>query len=481
MVHIRDFGTLGGADDAAIWQLAINSGHRTIDARGVVSTILSQVNGASNQTILLNGASITTGGTALKTFSYVSKNNFNIVGPFNLTGDLVVDPGTGVTSAGIYIEDCTKWRIDRPTITNIKGSGIYLSPGANVTVRSDHGTVNSPRISGCEWGWTDIAGTGAEYCTVIGAHVSGCINAGIRSAAGNICWLGGHCLDNILDGVVLSGGANHLHGMFVGMNINHNGRYNLYAAAVTNGQDFIGCHFYANDAIGNGSIFLELCKGIHITGGHLDCQIYNYAGAGSGENRIDNMYCPGSYGVARRVGGNNGHYQLLISNCWGPGSYTVAGGGVDATGVTINDPSACGFLAQRNPASTQALVSGVAATLLWDSELFDRRNAFDPATGIFTVPSTPTQAGLYQFKFDCVFGGTAMNAAASYVAIALNGATIKFFFTAPYGTTKLSASGSFEIYLAAGDAVKVTASITGTTPVFGDGSVLSNFSALRLA
>ncbi len=476
-VYVENFFIAAEVDAVAMFNRAAASGAKLIHANDAYVIGSASINIPSNVAWDLSGATFTTTTSAVTLFSAVSVSDFSINGPFKITGN----GSTVGTAIGILVQDCARWRINDPTVVSLKGTGIKQLPGASATARSNHGVIANPRIDACYNGMVDEAGTGAEYSTVINAHVTGCANAGIWTAAGNIVWLGGQCVDNILDGVVLSAGSNHSHGMFVGMNINHNGRFNLYAAAVTNGEDFIGCHFYAYDAAGNGSIFFDLCKGIHITGGHLDCQIYNYAGGGSGENRISNMYCPGSYGVARRAGTNNGHYQLLISDCWGPGSYTVAGGGVDNTGVTINDPSACGVLAQRDPAATQALVSGASATLVWSQELFDRRNAFNIATGIFTVPAAPTQAGLYRVCFDLVFSGTAMVAADSYVTFNINAAVKKFFFTSPFGTTKLSAGGTFDVYLAAGDAIHLAASITGTNPVFGDASVLSNFSVKRLA
>lgn len=475
-VHIKQFGAVcdGVADDTAAWQAAINSGRRTIDARGMTSKITGQINLVANQTIDLTGAKITTTGSTGRRFSAAAVNDWSIIGPFDIVGD----GATVGTCIGIYVSDCARWRIDSPNISNIRGHGILRDGGTNTTTRSDHGSIINPKIKGSYRGYEDQAGTGAEYVTLVNPIITECTDFGLKTAAGNVLCMGGHVVDNLQDGVVIGAGSNNAHGSFIGTNINHNIRYNIWTQQVLNGESFVGCHIYANNNSGQGAIFLDRSKGISISGGHWDCQVYNYKDGSSGMNMIENMYCPGGYGISRQIGGNDGFDQLVVRDCYGPGSFAIAGG-KDGTGVTINDPSPCYIYADRQGASTQALTSGVTATLLWQRELLDRRNAFDPATGIFTTPAD--KAGMYTVKFDVIFNGTSMNGGASYVAFVTNGATQKYSFAEVFGTTKLAMCRAFDVYLNAGDTVRLDANITGTTPSFGDATVTSTFSVERIA
>jgi hypothetical protein len=481
LFHITEFGTLnndGITDDSATWQAAIDSGSRVIDARGLNCKISATVNLASNQVILMQGTEITIAGTAFTCFSAVSKTNGALIGPFRITGDLVTNPGTGVSSAGILLQDCSHYRIDMPTVRKVKGYGILIKPGASTRSRADGNIITSPVVRENVWGMQDEPGSGAEYCTVIDVHATQNAQAGIVTAAGNIIWLGGHCVDNLLDGVRVQNGSNHAHGIVSAMNINHNPQYNIHCASVLNGQSFEGCHIYANNASAQGAIFLETSEGIRISGGILDCQIYNYKDGSSGINVIDGCYCPGDYGIARLAGSNNGHDQLIIRNCFGPGSYAIAGG-IDTTGDTINDPSLCYVLAERAAGSTQALTSGVQADLIWPSEPFrDRRLAYLTTSGVFQPPAN--LGGLYTVSFDAVFTGTALSATASFVEALVNGVTKKVF-QASGSSARIAAQGSWDLVLTTTQALKLAATVVGTTPSFGDATWPSNFNVRRIA
>lgn len=482
MYHITEFGTLnndGVTDDSATWQAAIDSGSRVIDARGLNCKISTTVNLASNQVILMQGTEIVIAGTAFTCFSAIAKNNGALVGPFRITGDLVTNPGTGVSSAGILLQDCSNYRVDMPTVRTVKGYGILLKPGASTRARADGNIITSPIVRENVWGMQDEAGTGAEYCTVIDIHSTQNAEAGIVTAAGNINWIGGHSVDNDLDGVRVQNGSNHAHGIVNGMNINHNPQYSIHCTSVLNGQSFIGCHIYGN-SVGStqGALFFENCKGIHVSGGTLDVALYNYKDGSSGINVVENMYCPGDYGISRQAGGNNGHDQLIVRGCFGPGSYAIAGG-IDTTGDTINDPGMCYVLAERAAGSTQALTSGVQADLIWPSEPFrDRRLAYLTSSGVFQPPAN--QNGLYSVAFDAVFTGTALGATASFVEALVNGVTKKVF-QASGSSARVAVQGAWDLVLTSTQALKLAATVVGTTPSFGDATWPSNFSVRRIA
>lgn len=475
---MASFGVLhndGTTDDSAVFQAAAASGALAIDARGLNCKIAGTINIPSGQVWLLQGTSITISSSTLTVFNCATKSDFALMGVFTITGAGTPGACTIGTARGIYIKDCANYYIDRPVLRNIQGWGILLDADVSTTARSQHGVINNPRIDSCYYGWEDIAGTGAEYTVIIDPYVTRCTLFGVKTCAGNLEWLGGNVVDNLAIGVWLAAGANHGHGIFTGTQINHNGTFGIQATAVINGYTFNGCHIYQND------VWFDQSKGIQINGGHLDCKLYNYKGGSSGLNWIDGCYCPGAYGVARFVGANDGHDQLIITNLWGLGAYAFPGG-KDTAGVTINDPSRCYVVAQRDAAATQSLVTGTPAVLTWSATppMPDRRLMANFGTGTFTIPTG--QAGWFHIDFDLLFGGTAMSTTASFVEVKVNGTSKKASFPSINSTTKLHIQDSIEpIYLNDADIVTIVATITGTTPTFGDGAWASNMTIRRIA
>jgi len=477
---MRIFGVVsdGVTDDYTAFNKAATSGEKLIDARGLNCVLGGTINIPTGQIWMLEGTNIKITGTTLTAFSANVVNDWALLGPFTITGD----GSTVGTAKGIYINDCANFYVDRPILKTIRGWGIYRTPGSSSTARGMHGTINNPRAIDCWIGYEDVDGTGAEYVTVINPHITGC-SVGLITAAGNVLVHGGQIVDNV-DGVHVdkNGGNNSNHGGFFGVNINHNTQFNLVTNNVLNGESFIGCHFYGLGTTGQSSIFLNMSKGILISGGVLDCQIYNYKDVNSGMNVIENMYCPGGYGVARRSGANDGHDQLIIRNCFGPGSYSMAGsgGGVDVDGININDPSVVFATMTRDPGVYQSLTSGANATLLFPSVPFkDRRLALALASGTFTVPTG--QAGLYRITFDALFSGTAMTAGTSYISLRVNEVNKRLFLANMFGTTKCSITGDVTLYLAAGDFIDLYATIYGTSLTFGDSTWGSGVTFTKLA
>jgi len=467
-VHAKDFGGTwdGVADDSAAWILALASGARRIDFSGLTTKLTSTIDLNSNQTLILTGSKIVVSGSSFTALRSLAKTNFNLVGPFEIVGD----GGTVGTSIGIYLSDCSRFKILNPDISQIRGWGIFIDGGSNTSSRDNHGTIDSPKIRDCYYGWEDQAGTGAEYISVLNPQITKCTIWNVKTSAGNINWTGGSIIDGLQDGVIVAAGNNHAHGIFNGVNISHNARYNVYTQQVINGQSFADCHIYANNSSGQGVIFLDRSKGIYFDGGHLDAWVYNDKDGSSGQNVIRNMYCPGSYGDVKLLGAANpGQDQLVFESCYGAGAYT--------SGVSINDPSPVYVLVNTN--GPQSLTSGVSADLKFTTETFDRRDAYDTGTGVFTVPTG--QAGIYRINFNLAFSGTAMNADLSYADLKRNGTSVWISSMAIYGTTLLSSDFCTEIYLNAGDTIKISAVIVGTLPSFGSATYLSVLSISRIA
>lgn len=464
----------GTTDDATAWQRAMATGAPVIDCRGLNSRIGSSLTITGGMTVLLSGTTISIASSTLTVFAATNVDNWSLVGPFKITGG----GSTSGTAKGVSVAGGLNWRVRDYTAESIQGHGFYLVPGTS-SERSNHGYISNFRAISCYRGWEDTPGTGAEYSTLESPYIKGCNQEGMITAAGNTIVFGGQILECDV-GVRLKNGSNHGHGAFVGTNINHHTSYAIWADSVTLGHDFIGCHIYAGNASGQGAIFLDKSKGIVFTGGHLDCWLYNYKDGSSGINVIDGMYLPNSYGVARLNGSNDGHDQLIIRNCYGPG-VAQQSGGRESAGFVINDPSTCYAMANRVAAATQSLTSGVAATLTFSSSppFPDRRGVVNTSTGSMTIPAA--LGGLYRVSVNLLFGGTSMDAANSFVEIRVGGVTKEVFFGHAYSTSKVSVVGSADILLSAADVVTAVATITGTTPSFGDGTWPSKVTLEKIA
>ena len=280
-------------------------------------------------------------------------NDWAIVGTFSVVGDNDSAGSTTGTAAAIAITDSMRWRVIGLTAKTIKGWGIVIKPGSSTSSRAERGQIIAPQMFGCYYGIQTTAGTGAEYVAVSAPVITRC-HIGISCASGNMTCTGG----NVVDCYELRhhrSGANSAHGIFTGVNINHNTDFGVTCNGVTNGMTFVDCHFYQN------SIWFNLSKGIVFDGGVIDAPVYNYKDGSSGLNYIQNMYCPGGYGFGRKAGANNGHDQLIIRDCGGP-DILNATGDVRA-GIAINSPSQLYTFVKRTNGTSQSLTSGVAATL----------------------------------------------------------------------------------------------------------------------
>jgi hypothetical protein len=472
--HVFRYGAKhdGVTDDTAAYQTAGRVSLHPYAPSG--STVITgSIPILDNQHWALDGTVINITGTAVQVFTATTVDDWSLRWE---GGSCVGDNGSaGATSgsaAALKIVDCMRFFVTGINAKNIKGWGILVQPGSSTSDRAEHGIIVAPQFAACYRGMEVQAGTGAEYITIVSPHATRC-NIGILAAAGNTNIVGGNASDNTV-GLMVGNGTNHAHGIITGMNLNHNVDFNLHCDNVVNGQTFTGCHSY------EGGVFFEESKGLLWEGGIFDSPIYNYSGANSGYNKIRGAWCPGGYGFIRQQGTNNGHDELIIEDCWGPGALTDSAGGVDAQdNLTINDVSDMHVYAARPAGSTQSLTSGVAADLVFGTEVFDRRAAYNNSTGITTIPAE--QTGLYRVTANCLFGGTGMSATGSFIDLQVNGSSKGGFFPSIFSTTKLQIGVDFIVHLAATDTVKLRATIVGTTPTFGDSSWDCPLSVERIA
>lgn len=426
----------------------------------------SAVSITSGQTWEMAGATFTTTTSTGTIFSADTIDDWALVGPFIISGN----GSTVGTAKGISVVGCNRWRVDKYTCKTLKGWGLYVQPGTpSGTLLADSGQITGFMAIQNYVGAEFTAGTGAEYCTLVAPKLIG-NNTNLVIAAGNVKVIGGDINEAGDIGILVQSGSNHAHGIVGACNINHNTNYNVKCTQVTNGQSFADCHIYGTP----GSIWLDRCKGITFDGGVLDTgSVYNDKDGSSGYNFIRNMNCPGGSGDTVITDTGSGKDQLVVMGCYGAGAY--------ASSIPINDPWPVYVFVTRAAGVTQSLTSGVAADLIFPTEPAngDRRLAYDNSTGIFTVPTSMT--GQYRISATCAFTGTAVSATASFIELKVNGTARYLYLSSIFSTTDLHIQVEGDVYLVAADTIKLTATITGTTPTFGRTTYTSCMEIERIA
>lgn len=303
-VDVKQFGAVGDdiTNDLASFQAAAASGSKYVYVPPGTYLVDGPVNIADGQTWHLEGVTLRQTGNNKTMFSAEAVNDWALIGPAIIVG---TRKGEG-TAIGVYIAGSNRFRVDRITAKSISGWGFKVDSGDPIAPRGDQGQFNSIQAVDCYYGFQNTSGTGAEYCTLIAPMFSGNIY-GMAIAAGNTSVIGGNIVDNDY-GVRLDSGYNHAHGIFTGVNINHNRNYNLKADGIENGQTFNACHFYGDDAAGAGRIWFNNSKGVSISGGMVDALIQN---DGTGANYLTDVMFPGKH--ISIAGTNPGN--LYIDKC----------------------------------------------------------------------------------------------------------------------------------------------------------------------
>lgn len=453
-VNVLDYGAVGNGttDDSAAFTAAAT-------AAGVNGSIFipARTYNINNAVSILAGQTWTfDGATLLHTDDTKIILRANGVDDWAITGSLILK-GTlsGAATAaetGLYITNGQRYKVNNVQTENFKGKGIWLDGTSTGSFRGDEAQFVNCSAYECTVGIQVDAGAGAEYNTWTNTNVSGCIT-GVIMSAGNNTFIGGSIVDNTT-GVKLTSGTNHGHGMFSGVNINHNNGENLYALDVANGYTFTGCHFYGNGG-STGIIWFKNSRGVHVLGGIIDCHIYNDGGATSGINIVESNYFPDDYGVTLVSNDSSLNKLLLLRNFL-------------KTGMSgLNAPSPVYVRAGRGT-TTQAADGG--ATVVFNNEIRDNRLAFNETTGIFTAPDE----GVYTVSISLLVTGTALGE--GFASIVWNATTVGY---APYvltnASTNQTANATLDVVMSVGDTLKITSNATGTSPV-----IAVNFSWLNI-
>ena len=354
-----------------------------------------------------------------------------------------------------------KWSISGAIrIEHFAGRG-FISNGSDVVT----GEVSRSKISGltCHQNainYEFLAGFAAEYITLSNSFATDATLTGVIEESGNVNWVGGAITGNQA-GIHLrnpSSGANPHHGMFVGVHINHNIEFQLWAEKTANGYDFSACHFYDNGDNTTGRIKLDNCRGINITGGTLGCYIeyVNDGHAHVGYNYIANNKCEPTL-AAIVTGPGFDRTKLIVKNNFAPFSAGVVGSGR----WFYDDLS--DVYAQTKPSAALSVTTTTFSVGVFDTEQFDNRNALAASF------VTPFQ-GVYEWDISLIMSTTSLGSG-QYVSIQKdNGGNGVFVevgaIPVTYVTSTLSmAVGKFSLPVASGD--QLSAFLTSPSGLFG--------------
>lgn len=377
---VRRYGAvMDGRDNTAAYQAAGLASLNPYSPAGD-TLITSATPIRANQCWSFDGTAIEiTGNTQVFTASVV--NDWAILGRWAVTGDNDAAGSLAGTAAALVITDCMRFHVDAPACIGLRGANVLASPGSSTGERAEKGTVAFLQAHGCYRGFECEAGTGAEYITFIAPVVSRC-NIGARVAAGNTNVIGGSISDNTTN-VYLLDGANHAHGKFVGVDINHAATL-LYADQVRNGHSFVGCNFY------EGLIHLFESTGIIASCGEVDfSELRAEEAVGCG---FVNNVMPGGYG------------NTITDNYNGTNSFLIWRDNIDCGAVSSTDAgrpwrgafgNIKGVRVRNTLASSQVLSAAsvnATATILLDDTANESANnltqtahdGYDATTGIYT-------------------------------------------------------------------------------------------------
>jgi len=415
----------------------------------------------------------------------VSKTDWRIGGRLNLRGTVADgvaltaggrNPADTFVQKGFHLDSCYDFDVDQVQIEDFHGPAVHISADAGTVPGSkpygDRGAWGLVRTKNCEIGVQVDDGPGAEYVTWRHLELFSC-HVGLNLAAGNNIMLGG-TIGNNDTGIELRAGSNHLHGIINNMQVNHN-LTTINADSVENGQTFAGCHFY------QGPIRFFGCRDIFIADSFIDVTDISAGNAVSGTtpgvNVIRDSFFPGTYTNL----GSGGSFNLVqfIDNK-GPGLEKLE---VGSRG-NPNSDALFSAVVRREPASgTQSVTSGSAATVVMNVARQNHSLMYDILSGIYTC----YEKGLYEIDIDIVASGTAMSTTASFIDVETSTAAAPSTFATSalvtptaFSTTKLKFAQTVRVRMEAGAAIRLRATITGTTPVIGDASYNSTLSIRKV-
>lgn len=450
-VSVLKYGAKGDGirDDAPTINL-VSQNHSSVRVPKRTYLMKSKVSIRAGQCWLMDNPLFTQDGVAFTTILEADDiADWSILGKTRIKGTLVTSSDVGAEK-GLVVKGCSKYLVEGISCETMRSHGIHIMEGASAPApRGDQGQFLGCSAHKNRVGVEVDAHTSAEFNTFTNFQAAGNLD-GIIVGAGNTSFIGGNCVDNTR-GVTLLSGANHAHGEFSGMRIDHNNEYNLKTVSVTNGHTFTGCHFYGNGG-STAPIWFENSKGMNLQGGVVDCAIRN--DGTTGQNAICNNYIPSA---TPALFGTNPEYLRMLDNFDADGSWV------------LNDPAQEYTLLSRG-ASGQAIPP--ATVLIFNSATKDKRGHYNLSTGEYTAPV----AGVYRVKSNITITGSGFTAAgASFVILKVNNVTKGYMPVISVSDTIAIGDVSKDLLLTAGDVVTLESSVGGTSPVLAITSSTASF------
>lgn len=433
----------GASDSAAVLSYIMTQPKYVIDGRYSVASTLTVQNATSGD---MQDVIITALTDDFKVFSGTGKSRFEMTGNLKVKG-----PGMGVgTGIGIWFFDCYDYKMDcNPDVGYIGESiicdGTSITAGGLAGHRGRQGRWTNPTTHNCKKGIQTLRR--AEYSLWSNPQVSQCTQIGWTNSAGNTNVIGGNIQDNA-NGVLLNdeGTTNGNHGMFTGVNINHNIGYNLRCEDVLNGHTFNGCHFYGDSALA-GAIELISSNGINIVNGIIDAKIfidgaYVNTTAASAWNRIAGNQINTTYTAFEST--NSGRQKTIVT-----GNFHRTG---DAWGY--NDRALTSVQADTT-GGTQTIADATNTVILFNNKRDDNRLQYDDATGIFTALFPQSITINFNLRLD-ISGGSFID---GFCSIELNNSPLiyKALTSTGVGGTLVTGDGSVYLALQGGETLAVKA------------------------
>jgi hypothetical protein len=305
-INVMDYGARadGVTDDGPAFEAAFSDAARHGTAVEIPrGTYLAdrELRIESGMVIRSEGATLKHTDSRIAILSAVSADGWVLEGPLTLVGTRT-GPEQNAEETGLSISGGTHFLVEKLTVAKFKGYGVRIEPGKPskqaAAGRGNHGQFAFVSFLDNSTGLQIDGGTGAEYNLFTLLSFSGNDRA-TNIAAGNTIITASNIVDNE-NGVRLSDGPNHGHGIFSAVNINHNKTVNIDSEQQLNGYTFNACHIYG-DSSTKGVIRLTGSNGLHFSGGTIAAAIRN---DGGGVNVVFDNYSPAQGWFA--AAGNNG-------------------------------------------------------------------------------------------------------------------------------------------------------------------------------
>lgn len=241
---------------------ALNAGETIMVGPGSYS-VTSTMALKGNLTVKLHGSIIYTTDKTLKMFSAVAVDGWSMDGG-TLQG---ANNASSPSDYAIRVDSCMNFKIMNMKILKFMNIGIEHYGAANVNTRMA-GQFSNLVIDSCGTG-TKVEHFG-EYNEFVNCTWAYC-DLGVFMDAGNNRFTNCQILQGV-NGIQFYSGGNNSHGTWVGGSINHNTGYAAWMNGNTNGWQFIGCDFYANNGSGN-YIRITGAGSVRCFGGNLSSPI----------------------------------------------------------------------------------------------------------------------------------------------------------------------------------------------------------------